>query len=77
MHSLRSNNGGEFESNAFNEFCSDAGICRQLTIPYNPQHNGVWERKNRTVCEAAKAMLHDQDLSTYLWEEATNTIAYI
>ena len=28
IHSLRSDNGGEFESNAFNEFCRDAGICR-------------------------------------------------
>ena len=46
---LRSDNGGEFESNAFNKFCSDAGICRQLTVPYNPQQNGVAERKNRTI----------------------------
>ena len=38
---LRSDNGGEFESNSFNEFCSDAGICRQLIVPYNPQRNGV------------------------------------
>ena len=59
MRALRSDNGGEFESNAFNEFCSDAGICRQLTVPYNPQQNGVAERKNRTVCEDAKSMLHD------------------
>ena len=34
--SLRSDNGGEFDSNAFNEFLSDAGICRQLTVPCNP-----------------------------------------
>ena len=37
IHALRSNNGGEFESNDFNEFCSDAGICRHLIVPYNPQ----------------------------------------
>ena len=41
IRSLRSNNGGEFESNSFNEFCSDVGICRQLTVPYNPQQNGL------------------------------------
>ena len=53
------------------------GICRQLTVPYNPQHNGVVERNNRTICEIAKSMLHDQDLSTYLWAEATSASVYI
>ena len=77
IHALRSNNGVEFESNTFNYFCGDAGICRQLTVPYNPQHNGVGERKNINFCEVAKAMLHDQDLSSYLWEEATSTTMYI
>ena len=66
--SLRPDNGGEFESNAFNEFCSDAGICRQIIVPYNPQQNGVAERKNIIVCKDEKFMLHDQDLSSYLWK---------
>ena len=77
IHALSSDNGGEFESNSFNDFCSVAGICRQLTVPYNPQQNGVAERKNRTACEATKSMLHDQDLSSYLWEEDTSTLVYI
>ena len=59
IHALRYDNEGYFESNAFNEFCSDAGICRQLTVPYNPQQNGVAKRKNTVVYEAAKSMLHD------------------
>ena len=77
IRALRSDNGGYFESNAFNEFCSDVGICRQLTVPYNPQQNGVAERKNRILCEAAKSMLHDRDISAYLWAEATSTAVYI
>ena len=77
IRALRSDNGGEFESNDFNEFCSDARICRQLTVSYNPQQNGVAETKNITICEDAKAMLHDQDLSTYLWAEATSASVYI
>ena len=56
---------------------SDAGICRQLTVPYNPQQNGVVERKNRTICEATKAMLHDHDLSTQFWAKVTSTTVYI
>ena len=33
----------------------------ELTTPYNPQQNGVAERKNRMLMEAARAMLHDKD----------------
>ena len=41
---LRSNNGGEFTSNQFKNFCKEVGIKRELTTPYNPQQNGVEER---------------------------------
>ena len=55
---FRSDNGGEFTLNEFKELCKDSGINRELTTPYNPQHNGVAERKNRTIMEATRAMLH-------------------
>jgi transposase InsO family protein len=42
---LRSDNGREYTSNEFESFCRDAGIKRELTTPYNPQQNGVSERK--------------------------------
>jgi hypothetical protein len=77
IRTLRSDNGGEFESHHFEDFCKEAGIKRQLTVPYNPQQNGVAERKNRTICEATKAMMCDQDLPTSLWAEATSTAFYI
>ena len=32
---------------------------RELTVPYNPQQNGVVERKNKTICEATKAIMFD------------------
>ena len=68
---LRSDNGGEFTSSEFNEYYKDYGIKKELTIPYNPQQNGVVERNNRSIMEAVKAMIHDQDLLMYLWEEAS------
>ena len=34
---LKSDNGGEYESNEFDDFCREAGIKRELTVPYNPQ----------------------------------------
>jgi hypothetical protein len=43
---LRSDNGGEYTSNEFVNFCKDVGIKRELTTPYNPQQNGVAEHKN-------------------------------
>ena len=35
------------------------------------------ERKNRSIMEAMKAMIHDEDLPMYLWEEAIRTIVYV
>jgi hypothetical protein len=50
---------------------------RELTMPFNPQQNGVAERKNQIVIEASKAMLHGHDLPMILWEEACDTAAYV
>jgi hypothetical protein len=74
---LRSDNGGEYTSKEFEGFCKEAGIKRELTVPYNPQQNGVAERKNRSIIGVAKAMIHDQDLPMFLWAEACNTTVYI
>jgi transposase InsO family protein len=59
---LRSDNGGEYTSKEFVNFCKYLGIKRELTTPYNPQQDGVAERKNITIMEAVKTMIHDQDL---------------
>ena len=67
MKALRSDNGGEFTSGEFKDFCSAKGIQRELIAPHNPQQNGVAERKNRTIVGAARAMLHDQGLPIHLW----------
>ena len=52
-------------------------IKREYNIPHNPQQNGVVERKNRSIVEAVKAMIHDQHLPMFLWEEASMTIMYV
>jgi transposase InsO family protein len=56
---LRLDNGGEYTSKEFMDFCAGEGIRRELIVPYNPQQNGVAERKNKAFVGAARAMLHD------------------
>ena len=74
---LCSDNGGKYIDKDFTEFCAKEDIKRKWTAPYNPQQNGVAERKNRTIVGAAKAMLYDYDLPRFLWVEACNTTVYI
>ena len=57
---LRLDNGGEYTLGEFDDNCVEAGMRREFTVPYNPQQNGVADRKNRSTVGAAKAMLHDQ-----------------
>ena len=77
IKTLRTDNGTEYESNEFHEFCKEAGIKRETTTPYTLEQNGVAERKNRTIMEAIRAMLHDQSLPKFLWAEAANTAVYV
>ena len=77
IKTLRSDNGGEFTSDIFKYFCISVGINRECSVPYNPQQNGIAERKNRSIVESARAMLHDQNLHYSFWAEASNTVVYI
>ena len=42
---LKLDNGGEYTSKEFTKFCKYFGIKRELTAPYNPQQNGVEEKR--------------------------------
>ena len=74
---MRTNGGGEYVSTEFNEFCESERIIHEVTPPYTPQHNGVAERKNRTLLNMVRSMLKSKNLPKYLWGEAVNTAAYI
>ena len=60
---LRTDNGLEFCSGEFNEFCKNEGIARHCTVRHTPQQNGVAERMNRTLLERARCMLSHAGLS--------------
>jgi transposase InsO family protein len=60
---LRLDNGGEFTSKKFMDYCNNHGIKRQFFVARKPQQNGVVERKNRTVQEMDRTMIMDSKLT--------------
>ncbi|GJU52895.1 putative ribonuclease H-like domain-containing protein [Tanacetum coccineum] len=73
----RCDNGTEFKNSEMNQFCEMKGIKREFSVARTPQQNGVAERKNRTLIEAARTMLADSLLPTTFWAEAINTACYV
>ncbi|KAG6509651.1 hypothetical protein ZIOFF_027651 [Zingiber officinale] len=53
------------------------GVERQLTVRYTPQQNGVTERKNQTIVEMTKSMMHEKGLPKIFWAEAVYTAVYL
>ncbi|XP_070664630.1 uncharacterized protein [Malus domestica] len=74
---LRSDREFEYTSHEFNAFCEDVGLEKQLTVAYSPQQNGIAERKNKTIIEMAKSMMHEKNMSYTFWGEAVNTSVYL
>jgi transposase InsO family protein len=52
-----SDNGSEFRNTNVEEFFDEEGIKHEFSSPYTSQQNGIIERKNRTLIEAAKPCL--------------------
>ncbi|GJU45497.1 putative ribonuclease H-like domain-containing protein [Tanacetum coccineum] len=77
VKTIRCDNGTEFKNQLLNEFCAKKGIKREYSIARTPQQNGVAERKNRTLIEAARTMLADSLLPIQFWAEAVNTACYV
>nr|GEU46664.1 putative ribonuclease H-like domain-containing protein [Tanacetum cinerariifolium] len=74
---IRSDNGTEFKNSDLNQFCGIKEIKREFSVPRTSQQNGIAERKNRTLIEAARTMLADSLLPIPFWAEAVNTACYI
>ncbi|GKC09911.1 putative ribonuclease H-like domain-containing protein [Tanacetum coccineum] len=74
---IRSDNGTEFKNKVMDDFYREKGIKREYSIARTPQQNGVAERKNRTLIEAARTMLADSKLPTTFWAEAVSTACYV
>nr|GEW09931.1 hypothetical protein [Tanacetum cinerariifolium] len=74
---IRCDNRAEFKNAELNQFYGLKGIKREFIIPRTPQQNGIVERKNRTLIEAARTLLADSLLPIPFWAEAVNTTCYV
>ncbi|KAL4310435.1 hypothetical protein GQ457_01G017510 [Hibiscus cannabinus] len=76
IKALRSDRGGEYLSQDFDELLKECGIVSQLTPPGTPQWNGVSERRNRTLLDMVRSMMIHTDLPTSFWGYALETTAF-
>ncbi|KAJ9566903.1 hypothetical protein OSB04_002869 [Centaurea solstitialis] len=76
VRSIRSDHEIEFKNSTLETFFDQKGISQNFSSVRTPQQNGVAERRNRTLIEAARSMLSEANLATQFWAEAINTACY-
>jgi hypothetical protein len=74
---LHSDRGGEYLGKEFTAYLKSKGTAQKLTVHHTPQHNGVAERRNRTIVERIRALLHASGLPKYLWGEAARHVVWL
>ncbi|GJZ16614.1 retrotransposon protein, putative, ty1-copia subclass [Tanacetum coccineum] len=77
IKSLRSHRGGEYMIQEFLDHLKDHRIIAHRTPPYTPQHNGVSERRNRTLLDMVRSMMSQTTLPKSFWDYALETAARI
>ncbi|GKB43460.1 retrovirus-related pol polyprotein from transposon TNT 1-94, partial [Tanacetum coccineum] len=73
---IRTDNGTEFKNATLKAYYEKLGIMQQFLIILTPQQNGVVERRNHTLVEAARTMLIFSRLPEFLWAEAVATACF-
>ncbi|GKD38805.1 retrovirus-related pol polyprotein from transposon TNT 1-94 [Tanacetum coccineum] len=76
VRNVRTDNGTEFVNQTLREWYENVGITHQTSVARTPQQNGVVERRNRTLVEAARTMLIFSKAPLFLWAKAINTACY-
>jgi hypothetical protein len=74
---LRTDNGAEYTSRQFKDYCRDSKIKQEFTVPETPQQNRVAERFNRTLVEMGRSLLIQAKLPKRDWVRALSTAAHI
>nr|GEY21971.1 retrovirus-related Pol polyprotein from transposon TNT 1-94 [Tanacetum cinerariifolium] len=73
---VRTDRGTEFINKTINEFFKEEGIEHQTSTTRTPEQNGVVERWNRTLVEAARTMLLASKLPLFFLAKAIATACY-
>ena len=73
---LRSDRGGEFIWNEFNNFCIERGIKRHVSTPWTPEKNGIGKRRNRSIMDCAITLMIEKNISIKYWKEAINIVVH-
>ncbi|GKC18132.1 retrovirus-related pol polyprotein from transposon TNT 1-94 [Tanacetum coccineum] len=73
---IRTNNGTEFVNQTLHEYYEMVGISHETSVARSPQQNGVVERRNHTLIEAARTMLIYAKAPLFLWSKAVATTCY-
>ncbi|GJW17508.1 retrovirus-related pol polyprotein from transposon TNT 1-94 [Tanacetum coccineum] len=76
VRNVRTDNGTKFVNQTLRDFYENVGISHQTLVACTPQQNGVVERRNQTLVEAARTMLLFSKAPLFLWAEAINTACY-
>nr|GFC22938.1 retrovirus-related Pol polyprotein from transposon TNT 1-94 [Tanacetum cinerariifolium] len=73
---VRTDRGTELLNKTLNAFFKEEGIEHQTSTARTPEQNGIIERQNRTLVEAARTMLSASQLPLFFWAEAIATACY-
>ncbi|GJY74367.1 retrovirus-related pol polyprotein from transposon TNT 1-94 [Tanacetum coccineum] len=71
---VRTDRGTEFLNKTLHAYFKEEGIEHQTSTPRTPEQNGIVERRNRTLVEAARTMLSASKLPLSFWAEAVATV---
>nr|GEV51163.1 hypothetical protein [Tanacetum cinerariifolium] len=76
VKTVRTDKGSEFLNKTLHAYFAFEGILHQTSIAQTPEQNGVVERQNRTLVEAARTMLSATKVPLYFWAEAIATACF-
>nr|GFB57314.1 putative ribonuclease H-like domain-containing protein [Tanacetum cinerariifolium] len=73
---IRTDNGTEFVNQTLWDYYEEVGISHETSVAHSPQQNGVVERRNRSLIEAARTMLIYAQALLFLWAEVVATACF-
>ncbi|GJS08922.1 putative reverse transcriptase domain-containing protein [Tanacetum coccineum] len=76
VRTVRTDRGKKFLNKSLQTYFSEEGIKHQTSFSRTPKQNGVVERRNRTLVEAARTMLSVSKLPLFFWAEAIASACY-